>query len=141
MSNYLPQVAIGIDWAGHHLVVVSAVALYSNQYHGKVPSKNRSGQSNSTNTPSVLSTKTMSDKQVFLIVMENHNWSDIKNNPSAPYINNTLLPIASYTEQYYNPPGNHPANQIIYGWKQALILASAMMLSKRNIIRLHRNTL
>jgi phospholipase C len=48
-------------------------------------------------------------KTVFLIVMENHNWSDIKGNPSAPYINHTLLPLASHAEQYYNPPGNHPS--------------------------------
>src|SRR5919198_5504805 len=48
-------------------------------------------------------------KTVFLIVMENHNWFDIKGNPSAPYINHTLLPRASHAEQYYNPPGNHPS--------------------------------
>jgi hypothetical protein len=48
-------------------------------------------------------------KTVFLIVMENHNWSDIKGNPSAPYINHVLLPRASHAEQYYNPPGNHPS--------------------------------
>jgi phosphatidylinositol-3-phosphatase len=48
-------------------------------------------------------------RTVFLIMMENHNWSDIKNNSSAPYINQTLLPMASYAEQYYNPPGLHPS--------------------------------
>src|SRR5437763_1585698 len=48
-------------------------------------------------------------KTVFLILMENHNWSDIKGNPSASYINRTLLPRASHAEQYYNPPGNHPS--------------------------------
>src|SRR5205809_4503444 len=42
---------------------------------------------------------------VFLIVMENVNWSALKGNPSAPYINNTLVPMASYCEQYYTPPG------------------------------------
>ena len=41
--------------------------------------------------------------------MENHNWSDIKGNASAPYINTTLLPQASYAQQYYNPPGIHPS--------------------------------
>src|SRR5437867_2541503 len=40
---------------------------------------------------------------VFLILMENHDWSSIKGSPSAPYINDTLLPIASHAEQYYNP--------------------------------------
>jgi hypothetical protein len=48
-------------------------------------------------------------KTVFLIVMENHNWSSIAGSPSAPYINHLLLPEASYATQYYNPPGNHPS--------------------------------
>ncbi|MGI8840534.1 MAG: alkaline phosphatase family protein, partial [Caulobacteraceae bacterium] len=51
---------------------------------------------------------------VFVILMENHNWTgdgkrDIKGNPAAPYINNTLLPMASHAEQYFNPPNNHPS--------------------------------
>jgi phosphatidylinositol-3-phosphatase len=46
---------------------------------------------------------------VFVIVMENHNWSDIEGSRSAPYINGMLLPMASYCEQYYNPPGMHPS--------------------------------
>src|SRR5690349_7677391 len=41
--------------------------------------------------------------------MENHDWSQIKGSPDAPYINNTLLPVASYCEQYYTPPGLHPS--------------------------------
>lgn len=53
-------------------------------------------------------------KTVFIILMENHNWTgdgslDIKGNPAAPYINSTLLPIASHAEQFYNPPSNHPS--------------------------------
>jgi hypothetical protein len=55
---------------------------------------------------------------VFLIVMENHNWSDIYQNPSAPYINQTLLPLASYAQQYYNPPGIHPSEPN-YLWLEA----------------------
>src|SRR5437016_454668 len=46
---------------------------------------------------------------VFIILMENHNWSAIKGSALAPYINNTLLPMASYCEQYYNPPLLHPS--------------------------------
>jgi hypothetical protein len=57
-------------------------------------------------------------RTVFLIMMENHNWSDIKNNPSAPYINNTLLPTASYAERYYNPPGIDPSEPN-YVWLEA----------------------
>src|ERR1700710_1615901 len=55
---------------------------------------------------------------VFIILMENHDWSAIKGNPDAPYINNTLLPIASYTDQYYNPPGIHPSEPN-YLWLEA----------------------
>src|SRR2546426_11473028 len=55
---------------------------------------------------------------VFMILIENHNWSDIKNNPSAPYINNSVLPMASYAEQYYNPPGIHPSEPN-YLWLEA----------------------
>jgi len=42
---------------------------------------------------------------VFIIVMENVSWSAIKASASAPYINSTLLPMASYCEQYYTAPG------------------------------------
>ena len=48
-------------------------------------------------------------KTVFIILMENHNWSQIKGSSSAPYINNTLLPMSSYATQYFNPPGIHPS--------------------------------
>jgi len=55
---------------------------------------------------------------VFLILMENHDWSSIKGSPSAPYINDILLPIASHAEQYYNPPGVHPSEPN-YLWLEA----------------------
>lgn len=48
-------------------------------------------------------------RTVFLILMENHDWSAIKGSASAPYINGTLLPSASHAEQYFNPPGIHPS--------------------------------
>jgi len=48
-------------------------------------------------------------KTVWIILMENHNWSSIKGSSSAPYINNTLLPMASHAEQYFNPPAIHPS--------------------------------
>jgi len=57
-------------------------------------------------------------KTVFIILMENHNWSDIKGSTYAPYINNTLLPMASYTQQYYNPPNSHPSEPN-YLWLEA----------------------
>jgi phosphatidylinositol-3-phosphatase len=48
-------------------------------------------------------------KTVWVIVMENQDWSSIKGSKFAPYINRTLLPEASYTEQYFNPPHIHPS--------------------------------
>jgi phosphatidylinositol-3-phosphatase len=43
------------------------------------------------------------------MVLENHDWADIQGNPSAPYINQTLLPKAAHASRYFNPPGNHPS--------------------------------
>jgi phosphatidylinositol-3-phosphatase len=68
-------------------------------------------------------------KTVFVIMLENHNWTgndagasfgdpDLKDNPLAPYINGTLAEISAHAEQYYNPPGNHPS-QPNYLWLQA----------------------
>jgi len=55
---------------------------------------------------------------VFLILMENHNWSAIYQRPSAPYINKTLLPMAAYAQRYYNPPNIHPSEPN-YLWLEA----------------------
>ena len=48
-------------------------------------------------------------KTVFIILMENKNWVQILGSSSAPYINNTLLPVASHAELYFNPPLVHPS--------------------------------
>lgn len=65
-----------------------------------------------------VTTTSTNNKTVFLIMMENHNWSDVKHSPSATYINQTLLPIASYAEHYFNPPGIHPSEPN-YLWLEA----------------------
>jgi phospholipase C len=68
-------------------------------------------------------------KTVWVILMENHNWTgnnagaafgapDIKGNPLAPYINGTLLQTSAHAEQYFNPPKNHPS-QPNYLWLEA----------------------
>lgn len=82
------------------------------------PSPTATSSPTSTPTPATTPTPTTTARNVFLILMENHNWSDIKNSPSAPYINTTILPMASYAEQYYNPPGNHPSEPN-YLWLEA----------------------
>lgn len=53
-------------------------------------------------------------KTVFVIVMENHNWTgdgylDIKNNYEAPYINYDLIPNGAHANNYWNPPYVHPS--------------------------------
>ena len=62
-----------------------------------------------TGASKVAATGIDSNSTVFIILMENHNWSSIRGNAQAPYINNTLLPMASSCDQYYNPPGIHPS--------------------------------
>ena len=57
-------------------------------------------------------------RNVFVIVMENHNWSSFKGSSSAPYVNNTLLPMGAHAEGYFNPPGNHPSEPN-YLWLEA----------------------
>jgi len=70
-------------------------------------------------TPAALQTTTnTTTRTVFVIMMENHNWDSIKDSSSAPYINQTLLPMAAHTEQYYNPPGLHPSEPN-YLWLEA----------------------
>ncbi|TMB11015.1 MAG: hypothetical protein E6J71_25980 [Deltaproteobacteria bacterium] len=64
-------------------------------------------RTSSTTTTTTQSSSTIGT--VFLIVMENTDWSSIKGSSSAPYINGTLLPRAAHAEQYYNPPNMHPS--------------------------------
>ena len=47
-------------------------------------------------------------KTVFLIVMENKDWADVQGSASAPYLNSTLLPTASFAMRYSNS-GLHPS--------------------------------
>jgi hypothetical protein len=46
---------------------------------------------------------------VFVILLENHDWSQIKGNASAPYINGTLLAQGAHAENYQNVPNLHPS--------------------------------
>jgi hypothetical protein len=57
-------------------------------------------------------------KNVFVIVMENHDWDSIKGNPSAPYINGTLLKIGAHAERYTSPQNIHPSEPN-YVWMEA----------------------
>jgi hypothetical protein len=87
-SNYKSSPAICPDWP---LAGGSALPASSTRPSPGTP---MSGNANRT---------------VFLIVMENTDWAQVKGSNCAPYINNVLLPMASYAEQYYNPPHLHPS--------------------------------
>src|SRR2546422_5972907 len=82
------------------------------------PSTTTPTATSSTTRPTTTTTKSTTTtttrpsstiRTVFLILMENTDWSSISGSSSAPYINGTLLPIASHAEQYYNPPNMHPS--------------------------------
>jgi hypothetical protein len=42
---------------------------------------------------------------VFLIVMENVTWSELKGSTNAPFLNNVLLPMSSYADNFFTAPG------------------------------------
>jgi phospholipase C len=63
----------------------------------------------SVSPPAPASSQFAAIQTVFVIVMENHDWSEIKGNPSAPYINTVLLPRGAHAERYNNPTGVHPS--------------------------------
>src|SRR5439155_19474721 len=75
-------------------------------------------QTTTTTTLTFATTTSSTLPAVFVILMENQDWSNIRSNASAPYINDTLLPMATHAEQCYNPPGNHPSEPN-YLWLEA----------------------
>jgi hypothetical protein len=79
--------------------------------------------------PMVTNAQMSKVKTVWVILMENHNWTgnnagasfgdpDLKDNPLAPYLNGFVLHHAAHSERYFNPPGNHPS-QPNYLWLEA----------------------
>src|SRR5438270_11702053 len=97
------------------LLVVSAVAFILSAIQPS-PLSNISAQSMTEEAATDQANRRQ--RTVFLIMMENHNWAQIKGSPSAPYINSVLLPMASHAEQYYTPPRLHPSEPN-YLWLEA----------------------
>ena len=58
--------------------------------------------------PSIASAQLTSVKTVFVVVMSDQRWANIKGNPNAPYIN-SLLAIGASADNYFSPPGAHVA--------------------------------
>ena len=76
------------------------------------------GATHSASASVTVATSAHAIETVFIILLENHNWSQIKGSASAHYLNGTLLPMASRAEQYFNPPGMHPSEPN-YLWLEA----------------------
>ncbi len=102
--------------------VLLGLALFQLAGCGETTSINLPSDATQSTAIPPLATATLNSqhaiKTVFIIVMENHNWADIQNNPSAAYINNTLLPQASYALRYKTLPGVHPSEPN-YLWLEA----------------------
>lgn len=56
-------------------------------------------------------------KNVWVIMMENNNWSTVNGGAADPYIK-SLLTIGSHANQYYNNPNQHPSEPN-YVWLEA----------------------
>ena len=55
---------------------------------------------------------------VFVVLLENANWPDVRGSAHMPYLNGLLLPQAAHAEKYFNPPGLHPSEPN-YIWLEA----------------------
>jgi phosphatidylinositol-3-phosphatase len=67
------------------------------------------GAGAATSSAAVRITVSNHIKTVFVIVLENHDWSSIQGAASAPYINQTLLAEGAHAGNYMNVPGLHPS--------------------------------
>lgn len=74
-----------------------------------------------TTTPDESATlrSTHALKTAFVIVMENHNWSSIEGNRSAPYINDVLLPSGAFAASYRDNPKHIHPSEPNYIWMEA----------------------
>jgi hypothetical protein len=69
--------------------------------------------------PSSGSAQTLTRIQhVFLILMENVTWPQIKGNTNAAFINDVLLPMSSYCDHFFTPPGTR-GSLAQYLWLEA----------------------
>jgi len=84
---------------------------------GATTSSAGSGGATTSTTGTTGSGGSVASAKVFIILMENHNWVDIKGSAKAPFING-LLATGAHAEQYKNPPGNHPSEPN-YIWLEA----------------------
>jgi hypothetical protein len=105
--------ASGLDPLVGYTVTVSEVFDLADSPNAILPSSTTSVRPNRL----TVATGLLQVQTVFVIVMENKSWSDLKGNTNAPYLN-SLLPHASYCENYTSP-GHLSASQPNYLWMEA----------------------
>ncbi len=74
------------------------------------------GSSSSSGSPDAAPARVL--KNVFVILMENHDWATVKASASAKYIKSTLVPDGAHAEQYKTPANLHPSEPN-YIWLEA----------------------
>jgi hypothetical protein len=102
------------------LALAASTAACSGPAKGSHDAEGQSYPSTLSSTVDITATpmSTHAIKNVFVIVMENHDWRDIKGSASAPYINGTLLPLGAHAEGYTSPGSVHPSEPN-YVWLEA----------------------
>jgi PKD repeat protein len=112
--SFVTNLVTGASNVTNHTVNLAGLQL-GTPYYYDVSSTSTGGTTTDDNQGAHYTFTTVSPlsppsiQTVFIIPMENQNWSSIMGSSSAPYINNTVLPMASHAEQYFNPPGLHPS--------------------------------
>jgi hypothetical protein len=89
-------------WSGAVLLCLAASLLACRGGRRPDPCTHASGE------PVALHSSLGALKTVFVIVLENANWDDIRGNRDLPFLNK-LVAAGAHEEGYYNPPGLHPS--------------------------------
>jgi hypothetical protein len=106
------------DVWGMRLASLALAALAWTACNSSSSSSSSTATATATATPTPTSAGPHAIKTIFVILMENNNWSDIYRSAAAPYIN-SLLPKASWCTKYFdNPHAIHPSEPN-YIWLEA----------------------
>jgi hypothetical protein len=87
-------------------IAIAIVALCALACSGRRSWHDRCAHGTGAATP--LSPGPRAIKTVFVIVMENKDWQDVRGHVGAPYLTKTLLPTTSFATRYSNS-GLHPS--------------------------------
>ncbi len=110
--NRVLLTTIGRDVQFDYTLAVAGITDQADSPNTIVPASLGVGRDSRLVSAGLLNVKT-----VFFIIMENQDWSAIKGSTNCPYIN-SLLPQASYCQQYFSHNNLHPSEPN-YIWLEA----------------------